>query len=976
MAEDRTRAKIIRRRHIKWRVLCLFASLSWSTSAFAREEKIDYNIPSQDLVAALNAFSLQSGEQIVFDASAVRGKKSHALAASVDKEEALRRLLDGTGLTVIELAPGVQRVYPRPAKAPVVTPSGQQADTSEVAPTTTIYVVGTRQALQSAGQQKRAAADARDVIVAEDISRLPDSNLAEGMQRLSGVQITRDMGEGDQIAVRGLTQVAVLLNGRQLFSDTRRTFDLGSVPTDGFSQLGLVKTITAPTIEGGVGGVVNLKTWSPFDFADRIANVTLRQIQYDLSDTKRWQGNLLGSTRINMLGGELGLLVTAASSDSAGRLDSIGIEPFIDRDDLGVTASNGGPVLAPHGTGNSVNYVDRGRQSIGVVAEWRRDGKSLKWESYRFAYRSLGDAVVVYANDGPMTPAPGAAFTLAPNSNVVSTGAYGNIVVTVPNNYFDSWERLNQDALSGKWRFGPGSWISFDASQTDTSRRNVYGGLRIGTSNAYASNVLSFDLTGKLPALTLTGGSLLVPASYVVQDSSSWRFRADSSLRAVQVDMHWSVGSNPLIRSVDLGGRATEQSVTSGEGGWSHLTQQVPASTIAGAAMPIAISSFFDDRVGDQLLNAGVLGAPRSLVRDVTAICKALNDTVCEPPWDPADAYSGAERTYAVYAQLNYGLPFEGIQIDGNFGLRYVTNHLTIAGFESGAGGLMPIESRTRYGYLLPSFNLRADLGRGFQLRLANSGTLTRPDFENLAPNLNISYTGPNSSPVGSAGNPALRPITATSWDLSLEHYRVGGSYEFVSLFSKRVTGFYEKVVAPEVIHLPNFEGYGPLPVSRIRNGGTGHVSGVETGFQALFPDLPIIGSGLGVQANFTYALSDAPSPVAGDALPLLGLSRESGNFILYYDANPFSARIAYSYRGGFLETTSGVGSGFSALYDRAFGVFDASVGWEIGGGAQLRFAFNNVFRPVMSTYFSGADQPRFYSVYDRRVSITLRLRR
>lgn len=954
----------------------LFVSLFLTTSAFAGEAKTTYAIPSQDLVAALNAFSLQSGEQIVFDAAAVRGKKSHALAASVDKTEALRRLLDGTGLAAVELAPGVQRVYPLPVKARIGTSPGRQGEDTDSTPTTTIYVVGTRQALQSAGQQKRVAADARDVIVAEDISRLPDSNLAEGMQRLSGVQITRDMGEGDQIAVRGLTQVAVLLNGRQLFSDTRRTFELGSVPTDGFSQLGLMKTAMAPTIEGGVGGVVNLKTWSPFDFADRIANVTLRQTQYDLSATKRWQGNLLGSTRFPLLGGELGLLVTAASSDSAGRLDSIGIEPFISRDDLGIAGSDGRPVLAPHGAGNSVNYVDRSRQSISVVAEWRRDGESLKWESYRFAYRSSGDAVVVYANDGPMTPAPEASFTLAPNSNVVNSGAYGNIVVTVPNNYFDSWERLNQDALSGKWRFGVGSWISFDVSDTDTNRRNIYGGLRIGTSNAYTNNVLTFDLIGKLPALNLTGSSLLTPASYVVQDSSSWRLRADSRLRAAQVDLHWSIASNPLVRSLDLGGRATEQSVSSGEGGWSHLSQQVPATTIAGAATPIAISSFFDDRVGDQLLNAGVLGAPRSLVRDVSAVCRALNDTVCEPPWDPADAYSGNERTYAVYAQLNYDLPYDAVQIDGNFGLRYVSNHLAISGFESGAGGVVPIESRTRYGYLLPSFNLRADLGRGFQVRLANAGTLTRPDFENLAPNLNISYTGPNSSPVGSAGNPALRPITATSWDLSLEHYRPGGSYEFISLFSKRVTGFYEKVVAPEIVHLPNFEGYGPLPVSRIRNGGTGHVSGVEAGFQTLFPALPVIGSGLGVQANFTYALSDAPSPVAGDALPLLGLSKESGNLILYYDAHPLSARIAYSYRGGFLETTSGVGSGFSALYDRPFGVLDASVGWEIGGGAQLRVALNNALRPVMSTYFSGADQPRFYSVYDRRVSVTLRIRR
>ena len=140
-----------------------------------------------------------------------------------------------------------------------------------------IIVTGIRASLQSATNAKRDAVTFGDSIFAEDIGKLPATNLAETLNRMPGVRLNRDInGEGTQIAIRGLgpSFTRVLLNGSQLqvASDggtnggsANREVDLDFFPSELFTRLDLAKSPTPSTLEGGIAGTVNLRNARPFD---------------------------------------------------------------------------------------------------------------------------------------------------------------------------------------------------------------------------------------------------------------------------------------------------------------------------------------------------------------------------------------------------------------------------------------------------------------------------------------------------------------------------------------------------------------------------------------------------------------------------------------------------------------------------------------------------------------------------------------
>ena len=145
------------------------------------------------------------------------------------------------------------------------------------APGDTVVVTGIRQSLESALNAKRNATQFVDAIVAEDIGKLPDRNVAESLARVSGVQVDRGIGEGTGISVRGLRQNVTLFNGREIFDSTGRggvgldqlgssTYGLlGLVPSELISALEVTKLAGADQLSGGIGGIVDIRSRMPLD---------------------------------------------------------------------------------------------------------------------------------------------------------------------------------------------------------------------------------------------------------------------------------------------------------------------------------------------------------------------------------------------------------------------------------------------------------------------------------------------------------------------------------------------------------------------------------------------------------------------------------------------------------------------------------------------------------------------------------------
>ena len=187
--------------------------------------------------------------------------------------------------------------------------------------------------------------------------------------------------------------------------------------------------------------------------------------------------------------------------------------------------------------------------------------------------------------------------------------------------------------------------------------------------------------------------------------------------------------------------------------------------------------------------------------------------------------------------------------------------------------------------------------------------------------------------------------------------------------------GFIQTVTRVEPVSLPDYPGYTTAEITRPQNGADGKIEGYELGVQTFLDFLPGAWSGFGAQANYTRVNSNAPGPIAGTNVPLVGLSPHSYNAILFYERAGLRARVAYTWRDDYVETTSGPGSGSLPVYAKPFGMLDASVGYSFNERVDVSLDASNLLHSVAETYFGETIRPRFDTVYDRRVGLVVRVK-
>jgi len=858
-----------------------------------------------------------------------------------------------------------------------------------------IVVTGFRASLQSAQNQKRNADQIVDAIVAEDIGKLPDNSIAEAVQRIPGVQISRRNGEGRGVAIRGLSQVKTLLNGREIFSDTGRDLSLEEVPSEILAGVDVYKNPSAVLIEGGLGGVINLKTRKPLDFTDPVATVSMRMNHYDLVDRVRPQFTGLVGNRFDTGIGEIGVLVGAAYLESANRQDGASVEPFLERYDFadfdgdGVFPGTKPPaagadaddlVIVPNGGGNNIFTSERKRLSFNGMLQWK-PSSSLEFyaEGIYNKYDFKQDAYGYFANRpaSGMPREPGSEISYSPdNPNVVQSATFRNVSFTNNAVATDRFAETWQIAGGFNWMPTDKLKVRADIARTESTADSYESSLRIGNSRFRTSEVpggptLFLDTTTGIPTLLLTGASA-DPASYYYIDANKNHERLEGDSTAAFAEFEYAF-DGPL-KSVQLGTRYADRGVFRQRGTVNFLpgAEAVPITALPGG---MTGELFNDDYFGGTDIPnlTGLPIAPFGLARDTAAQCAAFGATVCEPQFDAINTYSQSEKTFAIYGQANFDLNLGGLAIDGNIGGRWVKTKLGVVGFRSGADGTtVPIDQDNNYESFLPSFNLRAKLTEDLFLRFAAAKQLTRPSFADLSPNLTL--TVGTQGLQGKAGNPDLKPLRSKSFDLSLEYYLSPSAYVYAAGFYKKVDGFIQVVVNDtEPVSLPDFPTYTTARVSRPQNGDNGTIKGFEIGGQTFFDFLPGLLSGFGIQANYTYVDSKVPGPVIGTTLPLTGLSKHSANGVLFYEKGKFRARVAYNWRDDFLETAQGGGAGALPVFNKSFGTLDASIGYRFNDHLDLSIDASNLTRARLDSYFGFKDRPRASNIFDRRIGIVLR---
>ena len=298
------------------------ALFSIQAAAAAQDAQIAISLQAQPMSDALRSVAQRTGESILFTPESVEGLKAPAISGQMNAQQAVGMLTRGTDLEVVSDGNNgliVRRPFMRRAVEQVPpTVAGASA------PVESVVVNGFKASLERALDQKRNALDSSDSILAEDIAKFPDLNLAESIQRIPGIALDRQAGEGHEISVRGLSPefTRVRINGMEALgtagsssvqgTNRGRAFDFNIFASDLFSGITVHKSASADVEEGSLGATVDLSTGHPFDHQGFLFTTNAQMGYNDLS--KSGNPRVAAVVSDTFMGGRLGVLFSAAFS--------------------------------------------------------------------------------------------------------------------------------------------------------------------------------------------------------------------------------------------------------------------------------------------------------------------------------------------------------------------------------------------------------------------------------------------------------------------------------------------------------------------------------------------------------------------------------------------------------------------------------------------------------------------------------------
>lgn len=836
-----------------------------------------------------------------------------------------------------------------------------------------VVVIGTRASLDSAQQRKREHLDIVDSVVAAEINKLPDLNVSDALQRVTGIQIVRDRGEGSIVSLRGLTQVETTLNGREVFTaGGGRTLDFADFASEMLSGIDVYKSASAERIEGGMAGTIDLRTRRPFDFSGDANVVSARLIHGDLVGRDAGQFSALASRRWALGGGagDFGVLLNLVVQERTWREDlkSTG-NPMLCSARTPLTTPSqcrfdlipGQDVVAPNGTSETTSEGRRRRTGATLITQWRpNDALELYAEGHFAELRTIQDSHQINATRGPSF-VPGS-VTLFPGTSDLSSITWTSAPLSVLSFARDTVDRSRQLAAGGRWTNGVLS-LSGDLSHTKSYNNLFFSGPFFGATAAQFSQ----DVSGDVPQTSVTGTDLLNPANlrYTGLAYRTRPFAGD--LTATRLDAEWQ-RPGAFFERLAVGWRFAKRSADNTPGlifADAAVTGLTAADT-PGRVRPNPYDNFLDgaaSSIGPYLV--GDLGD----ARNAAGLRNAFGITTPIPAAaNPLSVWRIQEQTHAVYLKGDFQVA-DG-RLDGNAGVRAVHTRTSVTGTQSvpSSGTTAPIDLDAGTTDWLPQLNVRYHLEPGLLLRAAASRTITRPNFDQLSPSLTLVPNPTNPSlNQGGAGNPALQAVRADNIDLAIEHYGGPAQSASLTLFWKKVDGFISSAAQDEVHDGATYS------VSRPYNRGSGNVRGLEAAYQRFFDFLPGAWRGLGIQANYTYVDGHAPDPVLGADAPLQNLSRHSGNLIGLYEHGPVVARLAYNWRSKFLSgATSVVGVGALGIYTRSYGWLDASLGYRIDKRMTVSLEAGNILGTIRRSYYGTPTRPQGAWANDRQLAVSM----
>lgn len=832
-----------------------------------------------------------------------------------------------------------------------------------------VVISGLRASLENSRNKKRDGDAITDSIVAQDIGKLPDQNIAEAAQRIPGIQLQRYKEEGSGIAIRGLKQTKVVLNGLEVYGSSAhageyngRNFDLQDLPAEVLAGVDVNKSSSADEIEGGLGGYVNIRTRQPFDFKDTQASLSVKETNFRMAsgfgDKTRPQISALGSTRWKTAIGDMGVLLNLAHTEGAFGIAENELQRTQVVNNYAGSAEN---VTLPIGmfTGNG-HHGTRTRDSLIGALQWRPSRDLNLYANLigmRYAMRDDFQTARFY----PGTPT--SSYTLWGDRNADGTanlqsGSFSNSSLTGTSVFGDEDRKSRLFDVGGRWHDG-GPWtiqarISRNLTKVENSlfewgTAASIPDLRLVLNEGAASHV-------QVGGVDLTNRSIYRP-EYLL----AIHLDGDQSNTTSALDANYAFEDWPLARSLDFGLRASDYTRHS----YGYINYYCIDACNSSRTLAAVDQGLLRQVPASESRDVGAYWAFSSAAVRQQSALRALYGLPARETNQLTQDQLNKERTVAAYAKLNYGFDVGRVPVTGNLGVRAIRTRLRGESYGADATGLPVLQTSdtTRDDYL-PSLNAKLALREDLSLRLGASKTLGQVNFAYLSSAVNI------ANPVqkdAQAGNPNLAPYTSKNYDLSLEHYFSGNGMASAGLFSKTVDGFIQTVAEKRLI---NGEEYN---VSTYQSSGTSKIRGLELNYQQFFDRLPAPFNGLGMQANYTYVDATAPSAVAGQTVPLEGLSRNSYNLVAMYEQDKLTLRLAYNWRGAFVVSTSSSGAQGVPVIAAPMGTLDFSLAYDFSKHLSVVLDGVNIAGAHAEQYYGSPRNPMNYLPLNKRYGVQLR---
>ncbi|MDO6475444.1 TonB-dependent receptor [Alteromonas sp. 1_MG-2023] len=782
---------------------------------------------------------------------------------------------------------------------------------------------------------KQSSAGAVDTILAEDIADFPDQNLAEALQRLPGVAITREAGEGREITVRGLnsTFTRVQLNGMQAQSlaagtggvRTSRGFDFNVFASELFNQLSVHKTTSAKLDEGSLGATVSLRTGRPFDFNEDVVAVNAQGSYNDQSSelTPRLSGLASWTNEDDSFGvlfsASLSQRIVNNAGSDTGRWedDTFGACSACDSDaDVAAVSSAWHPRFP--------RFADKthDQDRVGLTAAVQFVPSDDTLISIDALYANIDSR-----RDEPFMEAISLARTGATGVQQSDVTAYqidGNNTmyaatiadVDVRSEFFVAeWEsEFTQFSVNIDHHFTDELSMSFLAGTSQSTLDNrestvIYEHFsdndeRKMLEYAEASSAVSYDFSDMLSPSIGYSFDTANPANWEVSEFRDRIYDAEASTDTARLDLNYLLNDEVTL-SGGITWREYGYEIAGVRADASFASRDEADGTVDGNAC--GISNVVTDADGEVVS----FGGQSFFMADGDKINNFV-DSGCWPyNVRPGDTRAVTEDSTGIYAQADFNTEVGDKVLRGNAGVRHVKTNLESTGI---INGTEEVTVEHDYTDTLPSVNLALEMTDELILRASWAKVMSRPDLGTLSPGGSVSIFGDYRV---SYGNPYIEPFRADATDFAVEWYFDEGALLSLAYFVKDIesfptseteflswaeTGLPESLLGAERDNLidETFE------VRRTVNGTGGDLSGFEIQYQQPLTFLPGPEwmQKFGVLANLT--LVDSEVTYGADRTgPLTGQSDESANFTLYWEDDVFSARLSAAYRGEFYTNLS-----------------------------------------------------------------------